>query len=127
MKLYLLENSIFYDFGCSSMSGMLTKLTNMFVHNYKLPYHQSFCPPLTYTPSLPQSHQMAPKPKPNTRLATAQAPPNSAISDTIDLRGTNRLEKRQGKGWGLRHDLSRAPGTFFFYLFFWTILIINCI
>ena len=111
MKLYLLENSIFYDFGYSGMSGMLTKLTNMFVHNYKLPYHQSFCPPLTYTPSLPQSHQMAPKPKPNTRLATAQAPPNSAVSDTIELQGTNdaplclcasKQEQRQTTNTGAR-------------------------
>ena len=48
MKLYILENSIFYDFGCSGMSSMLTKLTNMFVHDYKLPHHQSFPPPSTY-------------------------------------------------------------------------------
>ena len=32
------------------MSGMLTKLTNMFVHDYKSPHHQSFPPPSTYTP-----------------------------------------------------------------------------
>ena len=32
------------------MSGMLTKLTNMFVHDYKLPHHQSFPPPSTYMP-----------------------------------------------------------------------------
>ena len=50
MKLYLLENSIFYDFGYSGMSGMLTKLTNMFVHDYILPHHQSFPPPSTYMP-----------------------------------------------------------------------------
>ena len=44
MKFYLLENSIFYDFACSGMSGTLTKLTDMFVHDYKLPHHQSFPP-----------------------------------------------------------------------------------
>ena len=50
MKLYLLENCIFYDFGCSGMSSTLTKLTNMFVHDYKLPHHQFFPPPSTYMP-----------------------------------------------------------------------------
>ena len=93
MTLYLLENSFFYDFACSGMSGMLT---NMFVYNYKQPHHQSFTPPSMYTPSLPWSRQMAPKPKPNTCLATAQAPPDSCKrqGSNVDQPKTKRTRRK---------------------------------
>ena len=124
MKLYLLENSIFYDFGCSGMSSMLTKLTNMFENDYKLPHHQSFPPSSTYTPlsatvSPDHDHHDHQYCKHQHYHHEHQHKPPVVRKRTQGWRGGR---KGRGKGWGSRPDSSRAPGKFSF-LFFWTILI----
>ena len=124
MKLYLLENSIFYDFGCSGMSGMLTKLTNMFVHNYKLPHHQSFPPPSMYMPlpaTVSPNHHHHHQYREHQHYHHEHQHHKPPVVRKC-AQGWIGGRKGRGKGWGLRRDLSRAPGTFLFF-FFWTILI----
>ena len=53
-----------------SLQTCLYTITNCHIINSSLPHRHT-------RPSLPPSRQMGPKPKPNTRSATAQAPPDS--------------------------------------------------
>ena len=53
-----------------SLQTCLYTITNCHIINSSLPHRRT-------RPSLPPSRQMGPKPKPNTRSATAQAPPDS--------------------------------------------------
>ena len=122
MKLYLLENSIFYDFGCSGMSGMLTKLTNLFVHNYKLPQHQSFTPPSTYTPLpatvLPDHHHHDRQYREHQHYHEHQHHKPPVVWKCAQ--GWIGGRKGRGKGWGSRCDSSRAPGMFLFFFLDYT-------
>ena len=88
MKLYLLENCIFYDFGCSGMSGTLT---NMFVHNYKLPHHQFFPLPSMYTPIPATVTRWVPNPSPTP--IRPQPKPLPTLTNTRDPMQTNRRPK----------------------------------
>ena len=45
----------------------------------------------------------------------------------LSCKGPIGWRKGREKGWGSRRNSSQAPGMFFYYLFFWTILIVSCI
>ena len=112
MKLYLLENYIFYDFGCSGMSGTLTKLTNIFVHDYKLPHHQFFPPPSTYTP-IPATVS------PNLTTTTTKNSRNSTTSTTTTTTTTSNPGTTTGNS--IMAQTTRVAsfgplGEFFFFL-----------
>ena len=74
------------------MSGMQT---NMFVHVYILPHHQSFPhSPSTYHTLPLQLHWMSPKSKPNTHSGTAQTLP-----DSCKHQGSNADQPKTKRTW----------------------------
>ena len=112
-------------FPCSGMSGMLTKLTNMFVHDYKLPHHQSLPPPSTYMPlpaTVSPDHHHHDRQYREHQHYDHEHQHHKPPVVRKRAQGWIGGRKGRGKGWGLRRDSSQAPGTFLFF-FFWIILI----
>ena len=78
---------------------MSRTLTNMFVHNYKLPQHHSFPPPPTHTPSQPQWLPQHP-------FDYSPSPPNfrKRQGSNADQLKTKRTQRKTNEADGVEDD-----------------------
>ena len=78
---------------------MSSTLTNMFVHNYKLPQHHSFPPPPTHTPSQPRWLPQHP-------FDYSPSPPNfrKRQGSNADQLKTKRTQRKTNEADGVEDD-----------------------